>query len=77
MEMNTTVRTTLNFRYGRLGFPAMVILLLTATACSRGNVQAAAPPPPPVRVRADLAPESDSRLFVARKRHVLTPRNRL
>ena len=56
MEMNTTVRTTLNFRYGRLGFPALVILLLTATACSRGNVQAAAPPPPPVRVRADLAP---------------------
>src|SRR5882724_11586919 len=47
MEMNTTVRNTLNFRYGRLGFPALLLLLITASACNRGNVHAAAPPPAP------------------------------
>jgi membrane fusion protein (multidrug efflux system) len=51
MEMNTTVRTTLNFRYGCLGFPALLLLLLTTTACNRGSVHAAAPSPAPeVRV---------------------------
>jgi len=51
MEMNTTVRTTLNFRYGRLGIPALLLLLITTTACNRANVHAAAPPPAPeVRV---------------------------
>ena len=51
--MNTTVRTTLNFRYGRLGFPALLFLLIMTTACNKGDVQAAAPPPAPeVRVAA-------------------------
>jgi membrane fusion protein (multidrug efflux system) len=41
----------MNFRYGRVGFPALLLLLITTTACNRGNVQAAAPPPvPEVRV---------------------------
>jgi len=49
--MNTTVRTTPNFRYGRLGIPALLLLLITTTACNRANVHAAAPPPAPeVRV---------------------------
>src|SRR5258706_390707 len=53
IEMNTTVRTTLNFRYGRLGFPTLLLLLIMTTACNKGDVQAAAPPPAPeVRVAA-------------------------
>ena len=49
--MNTTVSTNLSLRYGRLGLPAALLLLLTATACGRGNVHAAATPPAPeVRV---------------------------
>src|SRR3979411_920618 len=51
MEMNMTLRTNLILRYGRLGIPAVPLLLLTATACGRGNVRAAASPPAPeVRV---------------------------
>lgn len=50
MEMNTTVRTNLNFRCGRLGLPAVLLLLLAATACDRGNTHAAAPPASEVRV---------------------------
>src|ERR1700687_4211555 len=51
MEMNMTLRTNLIFRYGCLGIPAVLLLLLTATACGRGNVRAAASPPAPeVRV---------------------------
>ena len=51
MEMNTTMSTNLSLRYGRLGLPAALLLLLTATACGRGNVRAAATPPAPeVRV---------------------------
>ena len=51
MEMSTMVRTNLNLRYGRLGFAAVLLLLLTAAACDRGNVHAVAPPPAPeVRV---------------------------
>jgi multidrug efflux pump subunit AcrA (membrane-fusion protein) len=45
MEMNTTVRTTLNFRHGCLGFPGLPLLLIATTACNRDNVHAAAPPP--------------------------------
>jgi RND family efflux transporter MFP subunit len=44
-------RTNLILRYGRLGSFAVLLLLLTATACDRGNAHAAAPPPAPeVRV---------------------------
>ena len=51
MEMNTTMSANLSLRYGRLGLPAALLLLLTATACGRGNVRAAATPPAPeVRV---------------------------
>jgi len=51
MEMNTTMSTNLSLRYGRLGLPAALLLLLTATACGRGNVHAAATTPvPEVRV---------------------------
>src|ERR1700732_2281565 len=51
MEMNMTLRTSLILRYGCLGIPAVLLLLLTATACGRGNVRAAASPPAPeVRV---------------------------
>jgi hypothetical protein len=42
--MNMTARTTLNFRYGRLGLGA--VLLLATAGCGRTNVQAAAPPMP-------------------------------
>ncbi|MGA2201584.1 MAG: efflux RND transporter periplasmic adaptor subunit [Terriglobales bacterium] len=49
--MNTTMSTNLSLRYGRLGLPAALLLLLTATACGRGNVHAAATTPvPEVRV---------------------------
>src|SRR6195256_778244 len=49
--MNMTLRTNLILGDGRLGFPAVLLLLLTATACGRGNVRAAASPPAPeVRV---------------------------
>jgi len=47
MEMNTTMSANLSLRYGRLGLPAALLLLLTATACGRGNVRAAATPPAP------------------------------
>src|SRR6266481_2990732 len=51
MEMNMTLRTNLILGDGRLGFPAVLLLLLTAAACGRGNVRAAASPPAPeVRV---------------------------
>src|SRR5712672_4066273 len=51
MEMNMTSRTNLILGDGRLGFPAVLLLLLTAAACGRGNVRAAASPPAPeVRV---------------------------
>src|SRR6266852_4164703 len=51
MEMEMTLRPSLIFRDGRLGFPAVLLLLLMATACGRGNVRAAASPPvPEVRV---------------------------
>src|SRR4030088_3587839 len=51
MEMNMKLRTNLILRYGCLGIPAVLLLLLTATACGRGNVRAAASPPvPEVRV---------------------------
>jgi len=51
MEMNTTMSTNLSLRYGRLDLPAALLLLLTATACGRGNVHAAATTPvPEVRV---------------------------
>src|ERR1700674_836859 len=51
MEMEMTLRPSLIFRDGRLGFPAVLLLLLMATACGRGNVRAAASPPAPeVRV---------------------------
>jgi len=49
--MNMTLRTNLILRYGCLGIPAVLLLLLMATACGRGNVRAAASPPAPeVRV---------------------------
>ena len=49
--MEMTLRPSLIFRDGRLGFPAVLLLLLMATACGRGNVRAAASPPvPEVRV---------------------------
>src|ERR1700674_639043 len=47
MEMEMTLRPSLIFRDGRLGFPAVLLLLLMATACGRGNVRAAASPPAP------------------------------
>ena len=47
--MNTTMSTNLSLRYGRLGLPAALLLLLTATACSKGDARAA-PPVPEVRV---------------------------
>src|ERR1700736_3047249 len=51
MEMEMTLRPSLIFRDGRLGFPAVLLLLLMATACGKGNVRAAASPPAPeVRV---------------------------
>ena len=49
--MKMTLRTNLILRYGCLGIPAVLLLLLMATACGRGNVRAAASPPAPeVRV---------------------------
>src|SRR5260370_1610307 len=49
MEMEMTLRPSLIFRDGRLGFAA--VLLLLVTACGKGNVRAAASPPAPeVRV---------------------------
>src|SRR6202140_5233550 len=51
MEMEMTLRPSLIFRDGRLGFPAVLLLMLMATACGKGNVRAAASPPAPeVRV---------------------------
>src|SRR5712664_243305 len=51
MEMNMTLRTNLILGDGRLGFAAVLLLLLMVTACGRGNVRAAASPPAPeVRV---------------------------
>jgi RND family efflux transporter MFP subunit len=50
MEINTTMSTNLSLRYGRLGLPAALLLLLAATACGRGNTHAAAPPAPEVKV---------------------------
>ena len=47
MEMNTAVSTNLSLRYGRFGLPAALLLLLTATACGRGNVHTPATPPAP------------------------------
>lgn len=49
--MNRTVRTDLNLPYGHLGVTAVLLLLLMAAACSRGNAHAAAPASAPeVRV---------------------------
>jgi RND family efflux transporter MFP subunit len=50
MEMGTTVSAILNRRYSKLGFTAVLLLSLMATACGKGNVHAAQPPPPEVRV---------------------------
>ncbi len=37
--MNTMVLSNLKFRPRRLGFPAVPLLLLTATACGRSNAR--------------------------------------
>src|ERR1700756_86221 len=51
MEMEMTLRPSLILRDGRLGLSAVLLLLLMATACGKGNVRAAASPPAPeVRV---------------------------
>jgi membrane fusion protein (multidrug efflux system) len=47
MEMNTTMSTNLSHRYGCLGLPAALLLLLAATACDRSNIRAAAATPAP------------------------------
>jgi RND family efflux transporter MFP subunit len=41
--MNRTVRTDLNLPYSYLGITAVLLLLLVAAACGRGNAHAAAP----------------------------------
>jgi membrane fusion protein, multidrug efflux system len=48
--MNSKKRNNLNIRYKRLGFSAMLLLVLPLAACNRSNVQAAGPsaPPPPL-----------------------------
>jgi len=48
--MGTTVSAILNRRYSKLGFTAVLLLSLMATACGKGNVHAAQPPPPEVRI---------------------------
>jgi multidrug efflux pump subunit AcrA (membrane-fusion protein) len=49
--MEKTLRPSLIFRDGRLGFPAVLLSLPAATACGKGNARAAASPPAPeVRV---------------------------
>src|SRR6266404_3179889 len=58
MEMNMTLRTNLILGHGRLGILAVLLLLLTATACGRGNVRAAASPPAP-EVRVATVIEQD------------------
>jgi len=55
--MNTTVNTTLNSRYGRLGLAAL--LLLATAGCGRSNVQAAAPAMPAPLVTAVKASAQD------------------
>jgi membrane fusion protein (multidrug efflux system) len=51
MEMSRTVSTFLNVQYSKLGFTAVLLLSLMASACGRSNAHAAAPPPAPeVRV---------------------------
>ncbi len=56
--MNMTLSTNLILRDGRLGFPSVLLLLLMATACGRGNVRAAASPPAP-EVRVATVIEQD------------------
>jgi membrane fusion protein (multidrug efflux system) len=62
MELEMTLRPSLIFRDGRLGFPAVLLLLLVATACGRGNVRAAASPPAP-EVRVAPVVEQDVPLY--------------
>jgi membrane fusion protein (multidrug efflux system) len=50
MDMNLAVRTQRNLPPRRLGLAVTLLLLLAATACGRGSVQAAPPPAPEVRV---------------------------
>lgn len=47
MDMNTAAWNYLNIRKRHLGFASVLLLLLTAAACSRGNLQAAAAAPAP------------------------------
>lgn len=45
--MNRSKRTNLNFSHKHLGFPAVLLAVLSLTACNRNNVQAAGPSGPP------------------------------
>jgi multidrug efflux system membrane fusion protein len=45
--MNRSKRTDLNFSHKHLGFPAVLLAVLSLTACNRNNVQAAGPSGPP------------------------------
>ena len=47
MDMNTAAWNYLNIRKRHLGFAHVLLLLLAAAACSRGNLQAAAAAPAP------------------------------
>src|SRR6202521_3240008 len=62
MEMEMTLRPSLFFRGGRFACPAVLLLLLMATACGRGNVRAAASPPAP-EVRVAPVIEQDVPLY--------------
>jgi len=46
--MKMTVKNTSNFRYGVIGFAAMLLSLLATAGCSRGSVQAAPAMPAPL-----------------------------
>src|SRR5258708_4164539 len=41
LAMNRSKRTYLNFRHKHLGFSAVLLAVVSLTACNRGNVQAA------------------------------------
>jgi multidrug efflux system membrane fusion protein len=47
LAMNRSKRTDLNFSHKHLGFPAVLLAVLSLTACNRNNVQAAGPSGPP------------------------------
>jgi multidrug efflux system membrane fusion protein len=47
LAMNRSKRTNLNFSHKHLGFPAVLLAVLSLTACNRNNVQAAGPSGPP------------------------------